>query len=345
MALLRRVLLPALIALMVLSQVVVGVAGAADLRADHRRTAALAKEKSAVVGYRAEVAPLITQVFDAVQPLQDIEDAFAHPAPGMFAARNDVLARGGATPLLAATSTALAGVRVPQTLRGQAHDLTTALAGFATAASSLSDATRAKGDSTGFVSAFSTGYDALQVAELTWVAAVTGMYGAGTTLPTPAEDRGGAHGRKVATHASYLQQADLICGRGEQDLLAVGDITDQALSLKNLQAEAAIIIRIGVQLRAVRTNAASAGYAHRAQVLLSGAASYPTALLAAVRAYRAHDRAGLIRAQATLLAALPTLRDLSRTFKAYGATLCSRAYNVDGLLNRTGGKGSGGLST
>lgn len=344
MTVIRRLVLPALIALMVVTQVVIGAAGASGIRADHRRNAALAKERRDVAAYRKQVMPLATQVFDVVQPLQDVEDAFAHPAPGLLVARDDVLAHSGTKTALAATTKALSTISVPKTLRGPATDLTKALADLTSATDDLAAATTAKGDRTGFVAAYDAGYDALASAEIAWLSAVTALYGEATTLPTPAQARGGAHGRKTATHGSYLQQADLICGRGEADLLATGAIKDQASAIKRFPTRAAIILRVDAQLKKLRADPASASYLHRSQILLSAADEYPRSMLAIARAYNASNQAAFDRSRAQLLAALPSLRDLSRSFKAYGANLCARAFNVDAVLNPKGGKSSGGLS-
>lgn len=345
MAVLRRVLLPALIAIMVVSQLAVGVVGASGLRADHRRAAALAKEKRAVAAYRARVIPLLTEVFDAVQPLQDVEDAFEHPAPGQYIARDDVLAHSGAKAALATTTTSLDALKAPRTLKGSAQELTTALSSLTTAAAGLAAATTAKADSTGFVGAYEDAYDLLGTAESDWLTAVTALYGSPPTTATPAVSRTGAHGRKAPTHGSYLQQADLICARGEQDLFATGPLKDQASALKRFPARAAIIARLNAQLQKVPSDAAAASYLHRSRVLLTAADSYPRAMVAIAKGYNARDQAAFDRARAQLIAALPGLRDLSRSFKAYGANLCARTFNVDGLLNPKGTSGSGGLST
>ena len=89
---------------MVIAQLVVGAVGAGGIRADHRRTAALERERKAVASYRLKLGPLVAQVFDAVQPLQDVEDAFAQTRPGLLVARNDVFARGGSGQDLAAAT-------------------------------------------------------------------------------------------------------------------------------------------------------------------------------------------------------------------------------------------------
>ena len=93
---LKRVVLPALIGLLALGQVVTGLVGASGIRADQRKAAAIAAEKRAVARYKAGVQPLVVAVFDNVQPLQDTDDAFSDPRPGLERARNDVLAHSGA---------------------------------------------------------------------------------------------------------------------------------------------------------------------------------------------------------------------------------------------------------
>jgi hypothetical protein len=340
MSTLRRAVVPALLALIVVAEISTALVGSASIRSDQRKAAAIAAEKRAVAAYRVALQPLAIRVFDAVQPLQDVDDAFATVAPGQLGARDDVLAHSGAVATLTAVGTSLRDVRVPKSLHSQGATLSADLAGLQTAAKALAAATTAKGDRTGFVSEFGSGFDLLLSAESNWIDALQAVYGKDLALPTPGADRSGAHGRSAPTKGGFLQQADLTCARGGVDLDRAGKITDLDTQIRYLPQHAAIIRRTGKALLALRTDAASAAFQHRLGIELKAHEAYPTALEAIVRAAKARDVNAYDAAQKDFAQATLTLRDLSRSFKAYGATVCSNYYNVDSLLAPTGGKGT-----
>jgi hypothetical protein len=341
MAIVRRIIAPVLIALLVIAEIATAAVGATNIRADQRRTAAIAAEKRAVATYRLQLHPIVERVFDAIQPMQDVSDAFARPAPGLAAARNDVLARSGAVQTLTAAATSLSSVKPPRTLTAQAKKLTEDLSHLSVAAKALAGATTAKGDRAGYVAAFGTGFDLLLNAEYSWSRSLGDIYTDKSGYISPLPNRAGAAGRKVPTHGGFIQQADLVCARGMTELDAEDKITDLSSLIRVSRSEAVIIRRTATKLARLKADPAASGFQHRLTILLSAHDEYPKTLEALATAASRHDPAGVTAAEKRFSASLPTIRDLSRAFEGYGAKVCANYYNVDDLLAP---KGKGTLS-
>ena len=330
---LRRWALPVLLAVLLVAEVTTAAVGASGIRADQRKAAALARERRAVADYLKAVHPLLLQVFDAVQPLQDASDAFAHPASGQTGARDDVLAHSGAEASLAASAKKLAALHAPRTLSTKSAALSTHLAALQGAAKTLAAATKVHGDKTGFVAAFDVGFDKLLTAESFWHIAVVDLYD--SPVPTPSADRAQAQGRKTPTKGGFLHVSDLACARAGDDLSAAGVPRDGASVLRIYPKRAQAIRAVRTRLLAARSDATSAAFLHRLTVQLTALGELPAALDAITVAVRKQDLAALTAADKRFDAALITVRDLSRSYGSYGATVCRELFDVDDVLSGT----------
>lgn len=343
MSTVRRNVLPTLLVLLVVAELVTALIGSAGIRADQRKAAAIRAEKRAVAAYKHRLEPFALQVFDVVQPLQDTDDAFAKVTPGQFGARDDVLAHSGAVGQLSAIHKGVAALAVPKSFHARGIDVLSGIDGLTAAARNLAAATTAKGDRTGYVAAFGASFEQLDSAEGLWLSAMLRVYGTGHTPPTPSVQRSAAQGRTTPTKGGFLQRADLICGQGEVDVASTGDVKGLQDVLRVFPKQAVILRRVAAMLAAVRSDAASAPFLHQLHLQLTAHDAFPAALLALVNAAKRSDSAAYDRAVTQLEAATLTLRDLSRSFMKYGATVCSEYFNVDDLLTQEGGKGT--LST
>lgn len=336
----RRLRLPALIAVLVVAELITATVGASHLRADQRKAAAIAAEKRAVAAYRVRLRPVVEQVYDAVQPLQDSQDAFAHPVPGLVGAQNDVLSRSGAVASLGAASATLRGLAAPRQLTTTAATLRTTLARLTSAAQALAAATTTKGDAEGYIAAFGAAFDLLSSAETDWTVALQDVLGRHALFPSPSADRVQAHGRRVPTHGGFIEQADLACARGFSDLEAQGKIADLATAVRVFPQQAAIARRTARKLLTLRADPRAAGFQHRLGILLTAHEEFPRSLEALASAGRHRDQAAYTAALRRFEATFPTLRDLSRALSTYGARLCGNYYNVDDLLAPKGRPGT-----
>jgi hypothetical protein len=339
MALLRRVLLPLLIAIAVLAQLSVGIAGASSIRADHRHAAAVARERRDVAAYQVRLVALTTQVFDAVQPLQDALDAFAKPSPTQHASQFDVILRSGALEALKRTGTALAAVEVPRSLRARSKALQDGLDQLESAAVTLKDAAGA-GASADVAATVSDAFDYLSTAETVWVEAVTDLLGDKHPVPLPSVGRDAAHGRTAPTHGSYIQQADDLCGAAETAGLKVGrPSTAAGTYTRQIHTLRLVSHDLNAHLLAVQAPAEAASRAVRLQTLIHGeAALFDTGFTGIETAVARHDAGALRAAEASFREALRISRDLSDAFRSYGVSVCASYFSVS--ANALAGQGT-----
>ena len=338
---LKRVVLPALVGLLCLSVAVVGLVGASSIRADQRHAAALAKEKRDVARFRDDVRPLVIAVFDTVQPLQDADDAFSDPRPGLSTARDDVLARSGAGTGLHAIAVKLKAHPVPRTLTKPAADLRVRLDALISAANALAAATHAKGDTTGFVAAFGDGFEQLLTAETFWEDAVRAVFGDGNALPVPAASRTGAQGRRSPTKGGFIHTSDLTCARAG---VALSDLPELAAAddVRVNFPKAAKIIRTALQtLLKVPAPASAAAFEHQLRIQLHATLAVPAAMDQLSATLKRFDVAGYEAAFRRYEAAFGSAQAVSRAYRSYGVSGCSRFFDVDHVAK---GSGSGGVS-
>ena len=337
----KRVLLPALIGLLAVAVAVTGLVGASGIRADQRKAAAIAKEKKAVARFKEATKPLVISVFDAVQPLQDADDAFSSPRPGLTAARDDVLSHSGASTGLHAVAVKLKALPVPKTLTAQAKELRTQLDALISASNSLAEATHATADTHGFVAAFGDGFEELLSAETAWLLAVQHLYGDDTTLPLPTASRTSAHGRQVPTKGGFISTSDLTCTRAGVAMGDLPDLPDDQDIRTNFPKRAAIVRTAVSTLLKVPAPASAAAFQHELRVQLHASMAMATAY-EQLRAAFVHADIGAYRASLrSLHAAEAAAQALSRAYKTYGVSECAFFFNVDGPAKKSG---SGGVS-
>jgi hypothetical protein len=328
---LKRIFLPLLIGLLAIAQVVTGLVGASGIRADQRHDRAVAAEKRAVAAYRAKVQPLVVQVFDVVQPLQDASDAFDTPRPGLESARDDVLEHTGAVAALSDVTTKLKAQKAPKTLAAAGTKLASNLADLRTAAIKLAAATHAKGDAHGFVAAYGDAFDLLYSAETGWTLAVRDTFGekATSALPLPSAARTGAAGRKTPTKGSYIHASDLACEKAMDDYDNLPTLSAEQSIKLNAPREAAIIRRLLASLGAVPGPPADGAFVHSVRVQAKGNLAVATALEQLSSALKRLDQTAYQAAFKRYVAAFASARALSRLYKKYGVNSCAQFFDVD----------------
>ena len=331
---LRRVVAPLLIAVLALSTAAVGLVGAHGIRADQKRAAAAAALRREVAAYRQAISPLVVRVFDAVQPMQDVDaDVADYDKPGFDEATDDVLAHSGVVAAIDAVSAGLAAQRPPVTVRAAHAQLVQSLQALRAAARTLDQATRAKGDKSGYVAMYDTGYSQLSSAETGWLAAVRAAFGVAAAspspLPVPTSSRLSDQGRRTPTRGGFILAADLACGRAFKESGAADAIKDAP---RGLRAYSASVRRVITSLRALPAPPADAALVSRLRVRLAEAGGVADAMTAIAAGLDAHDQAAVQRAEQRVGRFLPVARDLDRVFTGYGATVCGSYFHVDDLL-------------
>jgi hypothetical protein len=338
---LKRVVLPALVGLLAAAVAVTGLVGASGIRADQRKAAAIAKEKKAVARFLAAARPLVIDVYDAVQPLQDVDDSFATPRAGLTAARDDVLAHGGAATSLHAVAVHLKALPVPRTLAAQAKELRAQLDALISASNALAEATRAKADTSGFVAAFGDGFEELLTAETSWLLAVQHVYGEGTTLPVPSAARTGAHGRSVATKGAFISTSDLTCTRAGVAMADLPELSEAAELVTNFPKRAKIVRTAVSALLRVPAPASAAAFEHELRVQLRASLAMASAFEQMRAAYLHADLAAYHAALRSLRAAEAASQALSRAYQTFGVSECAFFFDTGGSQKKSS---SGGLS-
>jgi hypothetical protein len=340
---LQRFLVPIVIAALCLGNVTAGLIGASGIRADERRAEAKARERKAVETYRASVAKVAITVFDAVQPLNDADNAFANPSLGLYIARNDVLARSGAVASLVKARARLVALTPPAPQTSSHKKLVAGLDTLTGAARGLEKATKAASDRAGFVAAFQTAYLALSDAESDWLTALRAGYGVrpGGPLPVPAPvaSRAWDKGRKTPTKGGFILRSDLACF-GIAEAMDAHPIDTGELYLKNAPTMAKVLRRTTTKLRALPPPPADVAFVRRLRVQLTAADSFPAAIEGTVAAVKRGDPAAAQAQYRRLLTALKTFQEVSRAFRSYGAHFCADMFDVDDLLAPK--RGSGG---
>jgi len=125
------------IAVALLAVMSTDVATAAHLRADERHARAVAAEARRVHTYREQLRPLVEQIYDEVQPLQEAVDFYLEPGPDAEQIRQDVFARSGARTTLAHLHAQLGTLPGPPSLRREVRTLNDAAGSLVNAAQRL----------------------------------------------------------------------------------------------------------------------------------------------------------------------------------------------------------------
>jgi hypothetical protein len=336
-------LLPWLIGALCLAQVVVGSIAGAGIRDDHRKAAAIAKEKRDVAAFHTALMPIALGVFDTVQPLQDVLDETAFSQPYFPQLRNDVLDRSGAAAGMAALNARLTKVAVPHSRRASMASFQKGMTELVSATKLLAAATHAKGDRAGYVKAFGPAFDSLTTGSSLWVVAVTDEFGTGK-VPSPSSKRYAAAGRRTSTKGGYVLAADRVCGAAFVSMDALPNRQDPIAFVRDeLPQHVVINDRVFKGLRAIAIPRDAP--TKRISTMLSAVSAFAQHERALVAAQKAQDGAVYDAAYRTLIASLPALRDLSHAFGEYGATVCRDYLDVTDLLAPSGSDAKPDLST
>jgi hypothetical protein len=321
----RRVLLPLLVGVLALGEVATGVVAAADQRADQARHRRAVAEQRAAAAYVEAVRPLSIKVFDAVQPIQDSLDAFAHLRPGLWSAGQDVVTKSGALQEVGAARTALLARRAPATHRAAAAELATALKQLEDAIRELDKAYRAAQKSSDECSTC-LAEDHLGQAESAWSYALLKL--GASTMPAPSADNGLANGRKAATRGGFIHASDLICAQAQHEVFLLPDLSPDQDVRRNLPKLAKILRTSVASLRKVKLPASRAAVQHRLDTELQSVTSLATTYDRMAAAAKRQDRRAFDAALALVDDQLAALKRLSSTYKGQGVSRCTSFFAV-----------------
>lgn len=337
----RKRLLPLLIGALCLAQVIVGGAAASSIRSDHRKAAAIAKEKRDVAAFRAALVPIALGVFDVVQPLQDVVDDPSFAQPFYPQLRDDVLDRSGAVATLAALHVRLTNVSAPRSRRESLAAFTKGMTELVSAAKLMAAATHAKGDRSGYVRAFGPAFDTLSTGTSFWTIALSDEFGAGK-VAAPSSKRVNAAGRRTSSKGGFVGAADRACGTAFVSLDALPERHGFAFVQESLPKHIVINDHLHKSLRSIAVPADAP--ARRLTTMLAALAAFTEHERGLVTASRSQDPAVFEAARQGWLGDLPAVRDLSHAFGEYGATLCRDYLDVTDVLAPSGSDAKPDLS-
>jgi hypothetical protein len=304
-------LVPWLIGVLCLAQLVVAGTAAADLRADQRKAAALAREKRAVAAFHTALMPIAFGVFDSVQPLHDaVDDEKVVSQPYFPQLRNDAFDRTGAPTAVLALQGKLAKLDAPASRAKSMKALTQAMKDLLAATKQLAAATHAKGDRDGYVRAFGPALSALESSSSHWRSALVDEFGPGK-VPSPSTSRFSDAGRKSPSKGTFVVAMDRACGTASVAMDAIPENVD----FMTVGLPKDIAINEGLY-RAMKTIAVPAGdaTARRIATSLGAAAGYVQRERAIAAAGKRGDQVALQAAYRAWLRSLPAVRDLSHAF-------------------------------
>lgn len=327
---LRKVLL-ALVVLLTIGGLVGGSLAYVDHRRDVQRrekaAARLAAQKKAEAAYRAAMRPLVLRVYDAVQPVQDVYDAFAAPVPGLLAARDDIIRHGGMVGQLKAVTAAAVKLPIPPTYTQIADDVKRALRKLTLAADALVVSTGEKGDSSGDVPSFGTGFEVMLDAEISWSAAVDALDTA-STWPLPDANRVRSRGRHAPTVGGFIMGSDVACGKGNA-ALEFEDFKHPERAIRSTFPKISRELRATVtSLRKVPYPARQRSVRHRLEVGWGATVEAAKQIDAQTAAYRRHDRTAYLRAFRRMKTAFVGMNDLSRAYRSLGVSECVGMFDA-----------------
>jgi len=297
-----------------------------DLRADQARARAAAAERREQAGFTAAVRPLAVRVFDVVQPIHDVLDAFARPRPGLAETRDDVILRSGAVEELREVTKELEGLPVPESRRQEAAVLSRSLGGVTAAVTQLGRAARSPADRSGYIKAFGPAVDGLAGAEYAWAGAVSRI-DLDASIPVPASRRTAARGRTTPTRGGFIQRSDLACAESLALMLRLPERTLIDDLRLNMPKRTGAMRKTLAVLGRTPLPAASAVSQQRLLVQLEAARAATRSIDRVASAIRAGDVERYRAASQDLTASFASLTELSQAYRAYGATLCADLFD------------------
>jgi len=301
----------------------VDVVVAQDRREHDRKVAAARAERRAEQAFLVKLTPVANDVFRAAAPVQAVLAALAEPGPDDIFAARDALAHGGSLAELRKLSTALHALRPPVGLRAQTASVIEAVDAMKDALSGLS----AHGNETKFdaLAEALDGDDAsgFGSAQGDFIEAVVASYGRQHARPPFTSDADGPRLRGTST--SWIFAADKACDTAYLGLLPVVKLEKQktlsslkqvvVLWSRELSGLAAAFARLPQPRDADRLPAA---VTTRLGVIKTNAAIFDRE----VRAVTRRDADGFDLAERQLHELLPSLAQLGKAMRAYGAVHC-----------------------
>ena len=301
----------------------VDVAVAQQRRAHDRKVAAQRAEQRAEVAFLAKLTPVANDVYRAAAPVQTVLAALANPGPDDIFAARDALAHGGSLAALRKLSVQLHALRPPAGLRQQTGSLVSAVDAMKGALAGL--AAHGKQDAFDTLANALNGDDAtgFGIAESNFIDAVVASYGRQHTKPPFTSDSDGPRLRGTST--TWIFAADKACDAAYIGLLPVVKLEKQE-TLSALQQLVTLwsrqLARLGTAFarlpqprdadRLPRTVTSRLG------VIKSNAAIFDKELRAITQRYP--DAFDLAERQLHEL--LPSLAQLGKALRAYGAVHC-----------------------
>lgn len=319
----------------------VDVAVAQQRRAHDRKVAAARAEHRAELAFLAKLTPMASDVYRAAAPVQAVLAALANPGPDDIFAARDALAHGGSLDALRKLSTALHALRPPRGLREQTDNLIKAVDAMKDALTGLSTHGNDK-TFDGLAEALS-GDDAtgFGTAQGNFIDAVVASYGRDHARPPFTSDIDGPRLRSTST--SWIFAADKACDAADVGLLPVAKLEkqstlDAARQLVTLWSrELGLLAGAFAHLPAPRdADRLPVAVTSRLGVIKSNAAIFGSEL----RAINRHDPDGFALADRRLHELLPSLAQLGRALRAYGAVHCAVIIGVwsgDKTATKSGG--------
>lgn len=321
----------------------VDVAVAQQRRAHDRKVAALRAERRAEAAFLAKLTPVANEVYRAAAPVQAVLAALANPGPDDIFAARDALAHGGSLAALRKLSVQLHALRPPVGLRAQTDSVVKAVDAMKDALTGLS----AHGKQNAFDALANAlnGDDAtgFGVAQSNFIDAVVASYGRQHTKPPFTSDADGPRLRGTST--SWIFAADKACDSAYIGLLPVIKLEKQT-SLSALRQLVALWSR---QLGGLSTAFARLPQPRDADrlprtltsrlgVLKSNAAIFDKEL----RAIAQRDADAFDAADRQLHEVLPSLAQLGKAMRAYGAVHCGLIMAIWSGDKSAAKAGSGG---
>jgi hypothetical protein len=340
-----RITFAAVIALGLVAVACVDVAVAQQRRAHDRKVAAARAERRAEREFLAQLTPVADDVYRAAAPVQVVLSALADPlADDIFAAR-DALAHGNSRAALHKLSAQLHALHAPPGLRKQTASLVSAVDAMRDALDGLGS--HANAEDFDKLAAALNGDDAtgFGVAQGNFIDAVVAAYGQRRVTPPFSSDGNGPRSRPSST--SWIFAADRDCSTAAISLIPVRKyLKDNTLS--GLKSSAMLwqraLSRLGTNLTRLPRPAAGAGalpvaITSRFRVLAANAEVFQAELRAITR----FDEAGFAAADRRLHEVLPSLAQLGKSLRSYGAVECGRMMGF-WAGDKSAGKPGGGVT-
>ena len=320
-----RVAATALVALGLVATTCVDVAVASERRAKQRKAAAVRAEQRAERSLLRDLSAIATDVMLAADPVQTSLRAASLPEPGQLVGARDAIAHGGAADALATAVTRLRGLHAPAPMRSglakltkdvdDLHTLAARLAAYVDVKDLLVLSKRLNDDDA----------DTFGVTSATVLDDLSTLYDRQHLTPPSVDSRA-----EDATSASWIFGASSACIDAQVALIPVfaiksidGVATAERLSRLWQHALSLAATRIGRLPRPTGRQALPPGLTSRLGVMRYNASLFS----AQVSALKRSDLTTYQLNAAKIRTVLPSLAQLSKAFRGYGAVGCANVLD------------------